>query len=143
MAPVNPRTVVVEDRALALATALEPIDPALAARLREQVPEGYGACDEHLPSLRAVVRQVAGGHTECSPGARRLLDAIDDLPSVVGRRGRVWVAEDGAQPGRFSAYWDDDPGWLEQGPEAAPLDEVVAWARRRTDDVRWGDGRRL
>ncbi|WP_157371596.1 hypothetical protein [Angustibacter sp. Root456] len=138
---MNPRTVAVEDRARSLAEVLAPIDPGLAARLRECIPDGDGSCDEHLASLRAVVQQVATSRADCSAAAQRLLDAIDDLPAVIGRRGRVWVAEDLDQPGRFSAYWEGDPGWLEQGPENVPLDEVLAWARRRTDDLRKGDGR--
>jgi hypothetical protein len=141
MAPVNPRTVVIEERARALAEALQSSEPGLAARLRECVPESDGTGDEHLALLRAVVQQVAAAHTPTAAAAQRLLDAIDDLPSVIGRRGRVWVAEDGEQAGRYWAFWDEESGWLEQGPQTGTLDEVMSWAGRRTDDVRWGDGR--
>jgi hypothetical protein len=38
----------------------------------------------------------------------------------------------------YSAYWVDDD-WLEQGPTDVPLDVVLAWAERRSSDIRRND----
>ncbi|MGN6612475.1 MAG: hypothetical protein ACTHLJ_11925 [Angustibacter sp.] len=133
---MNPRQVVVEDRVLALADAVDADDPMLAARLRECVPDGFGNCDEHVPLMREVLVRVAVQLPAHERAVDRLLGALDDLPSVIGRRGRVWVGQDPLDSELFSAYWDDEAGWLEERPEPGALTDVLAWAERRSDDVR-------
>jgi hypothetical protein len=130
---VNPRRIVVEDRALSLADAIERESPVWAARLREVVPETFGLCDEHVPALRQVLDDVARSASRHSGAAVRILAALDDLPAHIGRRGRVWIGEDGSRE-TYRAHWTDED-WLEEGPEGASLDAVLAWARRRTDDI--------
>jgi len=134
---VNPRRVAVEDRALSLADAIASESPVLAARLRETVPETYGRCDEHLPVLREALSSVATSLPEHGVDVGRILAALDDLPAHIGRRGHVWIGRDGV--GDHTAYWGDDEDWLEGAPDGVSLDVALAWARRRTDDVRFSD----
>lgn len=135
---VNPRRMVVEDRALALAEALDADGRTYAAaRLRGAVPETFGLCDEHVPLLRDALTAIAEGAPPHADHARRVLAVLDDLPSHIGRRGRVWVRADG--DGTYSAFWDD-ADWLEQGPTDVLLADALAWAAKRSDDVRRNDG---
>jgi hypothetical protein len=131
---VNPRRSAVEDRVLSLADVLEADSPVLAARLREAVPETFALCDAHVPVLRQFLDDVAGSGSRHSATAVRILAALDDLPSHIGRRGRVWIGH--GEGDTYSALWDDDEDWLEDGPEFASLTAVLAWAWRRTDDIR-------
>jgi hypothetical protein len=117
---------VVEDRALALADDLAMQGHAgLAARVRGAVPETFGLCDEHVPLLRDALTAVVEGAPTYADHVRRVLAVLDDLPSHIGRRGRVWVAANG--DGTYSAFWDD-ADWLEQGPMDVPLADALAWA---------------
>jgi hypothetical protein len=134
---VNPRRLAVEDRALALADALESQHLMLAAHIREVVPETFGLCDEHLPLLRQALGLVSSQAPDHAAHSRQILEALDDLPRFIGRRGRVWIGRD--RFGKCSAYWDDDEDWLEDGPTDVDLQTVLAWARRRSDDVRLPD----
>jgi hypothetical protein len=135
---VNPRRIVVEERVLSLADAIASESPLLAARLREAVPDDYGLCDEHLPPLRELLSRIAASVPEHGTAAGRILAALDDLPAHIGRRGHVWIGRDWADG--YTAHWEDDEDWLEDGPNGVPLDAALAWARRRTDDVRMSDG---
>jgi len=137
---VNPRRVVVEDRVLSLADAVASESLVLAARLRGAVPEDYGLCDEHLPVLREALRRIATSLPGHGTDVGRILAALDDLPAHIGRRGRVWIGDDGA--GAYSAHWEDED-WLEGSPDGISFDAALTWARRRTDDVRMGDGRHV
>jgi hypothetical protein len=128
---------VVEDRALDVADALVAAGHAgLAARLRETVPASFGRCDEHVPLLREVLAAVVGNVPAHAASAQKVLAALDDLPSSIGRRGQVWVGRN--VDDSYSAYWADDD-WLEQGPTDVPLDVVLAWAERRSSDIRRND----
>jgi hypothetical protein len=126
---------VVEDRVLSLADAIASTSPVLAARLREAVPETYGLCDEHLPLLREALSRVATSFPGHGVDVGRILAALDDLPAHIGRRGHVWIGREGARG--YTAHWGDDEDWLEGGPDEVPLDAALAWARRRTDDIRF------
>ena len=131
---VNPRRMVVEDRALALSDALDANGRTyLAARLRGAVPQTFGLCDEHVPLLRDALVAVVAEVSEYAASAAKVLAALDDLPAAVGRRGRVMVGRDRA--GAYSAHWTD-ADWLEEGPEGVTLDAVLAWAEPRSSDVR-------
>ncbi|MBC7680550.1 MAG: hypothetical protein H7233_16425, partial [Pseudorhodobacter sp.] len=56
---MNPRRLVVEERALALTEELhEHEHQGLAARLRGTVPENFGLVDEHVPLLREALGAV-------------------------------------------------------------------------------------
>jgi hypothetical protein len=137
---VNPRRVVVEDRVLSLADALEGEAPLMAVRLREAVPRTYGLCDEHLPVLRAALADTATRWPATAEPAGRILAALDDLPAHIGRRGVVWIGrsmDDEGDESGYSAHWTDED-WLEGSPEHLDPDEVLSWARARTEDVRWG-----
>lgn len=124
----------VEDRALSLAEKLDAAGHSLrAAQLREVVPEGFGNCDEHVEGLRRALTAIFG-LSDFEEESRRILAALDDLPAVIGRRGRVWVSKD-MHADEYSAYWDEDD-WLEDGPQGVPLATALAWAERRSDDVR-------
>lgn len=128
---------VVEDRALALADVLAQAGAAgLAARLRGTVPETFGLCDEHVPLLHAALSAVITAAPAHKYSAARVLAALDDLPAHIGRRGQVWIAAN--REGTYSAFWDD-ADWLEQGPQEVPLGDALAWAARRSDDVRRND----
>jgi hypothetical protein len=129
----NPRRMLIEDRALALANRLaDDGEPLRAAVLRESVPETFGNCDEHVPCIRAALTDLSS-REEYADDCQKVLAAMDDLPTFLGRRGRVWVARE-ATTG-YTAFWDEDD-WLEQGPVEAPPEEVLFWAMRRSDDVR-------
>lgn len=129
---------VVEDRALTLANDLAAQGQVgLAARVRGAVPETFGLCDEHVPLLRDALVAVVGRAPAHALDATRVLAALDDLPAHIGRRGRVWVEAN--RDGTYSAFWDDTD-WLEQGPVAVSLADALAWAARRSDDVRRNDG---
>jgi hypothetical protein len=132
---VNPRRAVVEDRALALADILDHEVPPLAARIREVVPETFSSCDEQVPLLRALLTPVSDQLPRHKALSQQVLAALDDLPGRIGRRGQVWVARDG-RDGTYSAFWDCEQGWLEQGPQATDLGSALDWARQRCDDVR-------
>jgi hypothetical protein len=71
---------------------------------------------------------LAARQRECVP------DGSCPLSSVAA--GQVWIAEDAVVADQFSAYSDDASWWLDQGPEDAPLDEVMRWALKRSDDGR-------
>lgn len=130
---------VVEDRALALTEVLRADGLVLlGARSSEHVPE-LVAGDDHTPVLRHVLETIAATVPGRTSAARRFLDALDDLPAFVGRRGRAWISELD-DLGRVSVFWDDPDDWLEQGPHGVTPDVAMAWARRRTSDVR-GPGR--
>jgi hypothetical protein len=134
---VNPRRMVVEDRALTLADDLATQGQVgLAARLRGTVPDSLGQGDEHVPLLREALEAVAQSAPAHKDAADRVLAALDDLPRFIGRRGRVFLGA--RMDGTFSAYWEEDD-WLEQGPTKAPLEVALAWAERRSDDVRRND----
>ena len=131
---MNPRRLVVEDRALSLADALESAGHALlAASLREVVPETYGLADEHLPMLKDRLREVSRTGPEFAAAAHRILAALEDLPAFIGVRGTVWARweSDG-----FAAHWEEED-WLEAAPSgpALGLDAVLAWANRRADRI--------
>ncbi len=134
---MNPRRAVVEDRALALAERLlEDGNLALGSRLRETVPETFGNCDEHVPMLRAALLAVEELPAFASESTK-IINALNDLPGHLGRRGRVWIGCD--LDGSYSSYWEEDD-WLEQGPEDATREIVVGWAALRSDDVRFPHG---
>ncbi|MDX6255370.1 MAG: hypothetical protein QOJ11_1704 [Frankiales bacterium] len=123
---------VVEDRALAVAEALDAGGRGLqAARLREVVPESFGLCDEHVPLLRDRLRETVVVAPELAPLAKRILSALDDLPSFIGVRGTVWTTW---ASGGYDAYWEEED-WLEGAPSGLDLDGVLAWANRRADRV--------
>ncbi|MDQ1682176.1 MAG: hypothetical protein QOH99_717 [Frankiaceae bacterium] len=131
----NPRTIVIEDRALSLADELLAAGHALlAARLRETVPDHVGT-DEHLGMLTQQLQGVTtqtGVPASLAAGARRILIALEDLPATIGRRGRVWIAwsEDA-----YFGHWEAGEQWLEEMPAAADLETVLRWARRRADEI--------
>lgn len=128
---------VVEDRALALADDLAVRGhAALAARVHGVVPETFGLGDEHVPLLRDALTAVIERVLVHADDARRVLAALADLPAHIGRRGRVWVGAN--MDGTYSAFWDDAE-WLEQGPMDVPLADALAWAARRSEDVRRND----
>lgn len=138
---MNPRRVVVEDRVLSLADELESEAPAMAARLREVVPSTFGNVDMHEPEMRDALDDTARWSSAAAAQVARILAALDDLPAHIGRRGHVWIGHASDEEGRddgYSAYWEDDD-WLEQSPWRLGRDEVLAWARARSDDVRWGN----
>lgn len=129
----NPRRVVVEDRAEALADALAELgDRDRAGRLRAVLAGSVvpGAADAHLPALRAALDDVAASGL---PGplvglAARVRAAVDDLPAALGVRGSVWA---GWRHVGYSPTWLDSTGPLEEGPADADLATALAWARRR------------
>ncbi|GAB2929980.1 hypothetical protein GCM10027047_28230 [Rhodococcus aerolatus] len=130
----NPRRVVVEDRAEALADALAVLgDRERARRLREVLSGALIAgptADAHLPALRAALHDVAtsGLPAPLVAAAVRVRDAVDDLPAALGVRGSVWA---GWRHVGYSPTWLDATGPLEQGPADADLATALAWARRR------------
>jgi len=87
-------------------------------------------CDEHVPLLR----QAPQANAKYAPDVNKILAVMDDLPSHIGRRGRVWVSQD-RTTGSYSAFWDDDD-WLEQGPEGVARETALAWAALRADHLR-------
>lgn len=124
---------VVENRALALADDLaDQGRVGLSARLRGTVPDTLGQCDEHVPLLREALETVARFAPEHKAAAERVLAALNDLPTFIGRRGRVFVGV--RMDGTWSAYWEEDD-WLEEGPKNVPLDVALAWAGQRSDEV--------
>jgi hypothetical protein len=126
---------VVEDRALALAERLLLNGQlGLGCRLRETVPETFGNCDEHVPLLRSALVSVEL-LPDYAADSRKVLNALDDLPAHIGRRGRVWISPD--IDGTYSSYWEEEDDWLEQGPEQCSREAVTLWAELRSDDVRF------
>ena len=141
MPSVNPRRVVVEDRVLALADELEATAPLWAARLRENVPSHFGNADMHEGGMRQALEDTARSVSGAAAQVARILAAWDDLPGHIGRRGHVWIGHASDEEGRddgYSAHWEDED-WLEQSPWRLDRDRVLAWARARSDDVRWGN----
>jgi hypothetical protein len=142
-AGVNPRRVVVEDRAEAVAEQLAGLgDRDGAARVRALLPARAGG-DAHLPALRAVLAEVAAsGLPEGLRGlAARVVAAVDDLPAAVGVRGTVWAGWRGVG---YAPVWLDDAGPLQEGPREADLATTLAWARARAEVVllrpEWSQG---
>ena len=119
---------------LSLADHLGNIDPVLAARLREAVPDGLGGCDGHLPLLRDTLDAVKRRSQEGAEAAQKILDALDNLPAHIGKRGRVWITQDRTSA-TYSAFWDEDD-WLEGGPDGVSREAALAWAGERSDDIR-------
>lgn len=131
---MNPRRLVVEDRALALADELhEHGHQGLAARLRGTVPEHFGFMDEHVPLPREALGAVLRDVPTQGPIAQKVVDVLDDLPAFIGVRGRAYVSRD-HEDGTYRAIWEDDD-WLESGPARMTLEAALAWAERRSDDV--------
>jgi hypothetical protein len=133
--PVNPRMLVVEDRAAQLADDLKPLQPGLASHLADAASGSQGMCDAHVPMLKEALERVEHVAPDLAPHARKILTALNDLPAAIGRRGCVWIGRD-SKTGLHSAHWEQGNQWLELGPENASLDQALAWAHRRTDDVR-------
>jgi hypothetical protein len=86
--------------------------------------------------LRSALTAV-GQLPEYAADSGEILDALDDLPSYVGRRGRVRIGRD--LEDSYSWYWEEDD-WLELGPERASMAAVTQWAALRSDDVRLPHG---
>src|SRR3954468_8482668 len=128
-----------------------------ASFLGEAIPDGPLGNDEHLALLAHRLDEVAADDRigqELRAKARTLAVSARDLPSVIGRRGRVFVVwsenrseRDSSGPeglaGEYSCSWqpfcetdDDDPtddALYEDGPEFEHLSDALTWARRRTD----------
>jgi hypothetical protein len=123
--------------------------PRLGAYLSELLPDGPAPHDEHLPELRLRLERIATDPALDQPlrqEAAHLLDVAGDLPSAIGRMGRVWIAwwfarrpQDAAtHPAHYWCYWeglDEDSGLLENGMEFEKLQDALAWARRRADNI--------
>ena len=122
----------------------------LGSYLSELVPDGPAPDDDgHLPELRIRLARIAADRAldeQLRVEAARLLDVATDLPSAIGRTGRVWIAwwsarrpQDAAvHPSHYLCYWEglaDDSGLLENGPNFDDLHDALSWARRRADNV--------
>jgi hypothetical protein len=139
-----------EGRAVVLADRLRVSSRAdLGAYLSEVLPDGPAPQDEHLPELRIRLARVAAEPAldeSLRVEAAHLLDVASDLPSAIGRAGRVWIAwwfarrpQDAVtHPPHYLCHWEglaDDGGLLENGPDLEDLHDALAWARRRSDDI--------
>jgi hypothetical protein len=147
---VDRRRDALEGRAALLSDRLRQSSRAdLGAYLSELLPDGPAPHDEHLPELRIRLARVAAEPAldeSLRLEAAHLLDVASDLPSAIGRTGRVWIAwwfarrpQDAAtHPPHYLCYWEglaDDSGLLENGPDFEHLHDALAWARRRADNI--------
>jgi hypothetical protein len=129
---VNPRRMVVEDRALAVAEALDATGCDLhCALLREVVPDSLGFGDDHVPMLKDRLRQAERVAPALAPMVQRILAALDDLPAFIGVRGTVWATWTAEG---YDAHWAEED-WLEGAPGGLDLDDVLVWANRRADRI--------
>lgn len=121
--------------------------PELAALLFEWMPEPGPDTGDHLHELTARLGRLAVD-VRVPPAlqarAEQLRSIASDLPAVLGRAGTVWVrwGEGGedcrSMSGHYDASWqgpDDDPVVYEERCLEPDLDEVLAWARRRSGRV--------
>ena len=139
-----------EGRAASLADRLRESSRAdLGAYLTELLPDGAVPHDEHLPELRTRLARVASEPAldeSLRQEAAQLLEIAGDLPSAIGRTGTVWIAwwfarrpQDAAvYSPHYMCHWEgpaDEPGLLEDGPNFDDLDDALAWARCRADNI--------
>jgi len=148
---VDLRRAALEGRVALLANRLWVSSRAdLGSYLSELVPDGPAPDnDDHLPELRIRLARVAADPAldeQVRLEAARLLDVASDLPSAIGRTGRVWIAwwfarrpqDVAANPPHYLCYWEglaDDSGALENGPNFDDLHDALTWARRRADNI--------
>ena len=146
-----------EDRCLNLVTELRIRgEDRRASFLNEVIPDGPIGSDEHLALLIERLDEIAAD-TRLVPDvrdeARALAAGARDLPSLIGRRGRVflvwyepplrWRADplDQTESGyecSWQPYTDDgddspDHDLYEDGPRFEALTDALEWAQRRTD----------
>jgi hypothetical protein len=128
---VNARWRAIEGRSLELAEEIEAVNPLLAEHLRETVPDGFGNADMHVGVMRDALSVIAERMPEHASEVHEIVRALDDLPSVIGRRGRVFVTR--TRDGDYTCGWEDED-WLESA-EPETFDAAMQWARRRSDDI--------
>lgn len=118
----------------------------LAAYLFELLPDPPIVSDDHRAALTERLRKLADAPQlpeEVQHEARRLAGVAENLPSAIGRIGRVFIAwndhSEGAVPGGYGLLWQpaatDDHDLYEVGPTTSAVGDALAWGLRRTDDV--------
>ena len=152
------RREVLEDRCLKLVTELRIRgENRRASFLNEVIPDGPNGSDEHLTLLIERLDEVAADirlPSEVRVEARALAAGARDLPSLIGRCGRVFVVwhEDVSPMAHWPTLEHTESGYLcswqpytddgdnspdhdlyEDGPQFERLPDALAWARRRTD----------
>lgn len=116
---------------------------AAGSDLREAIPHGAIANEDHLPALAIRLKRIVDGDwadDSARTEARRLLEVIAHLPDAIGRCGDVhvmWSAPSSRAPAptdaRYHCVWYDDDFCGET--TSGDLDEALAWARERSDRI--------